>query len=707
MTREITDQLYIELGYYDPEEYFVYVAEAINDSQAEFATACDIGVIPGLASIDLNSEFTQDVIAGAIRDNNVEMVSESTVDCTLSNIYGVDLFAFSEAAIEIQVDLIRDNNIDASAVFDIATDGRVFRDIISSEDGIFSIIIDAERSREITENIQAAFSFDITVETIREFNSEQFSSFEQTIDAVKITDIQEAFESVFGEIALVVKTADYIIEASGFASLSIDYNRIRSDDGSLSSAVEITVLAGFLIDAVVIFPVSGVGKTIQVYGDTTINTSIKQVGTGSIDFDGTGDYLSLAHDSIFDLATRDFTIEFWIYNKQNRFGNLGGVVPVPLQISQSDNNVDWNWAFGTANTGQVSLFWRNNSNGFFNEVHTSIPPGQTIPATTIVPLNTWAHIALTYNTATGRPEIFVNGKKNASTLRTLTNTKKTALPLMFARTWSYYWGLIDEIRISDTVRYTNDFTPSTSKFNPDANTVLLVHGDEGITDESVIGGNIFTLTAETQATKDFSADLTSIASISAITSNFYGADLVAFSDAEVTANISVIRSANSELTSYTSMGGPEGLPWPSPYPTVIYSGSATINSIFAEDVSALKIKNADAQLSSTVSLTAEITRLVDFSSDLTSEFTIDVNVNKLREFAADFAAEFTQTTDIYVFIGIILELQAFDSISIRFGAIHIQESVYRIPPETRVYQINSETGIYTVNSETRIYKIRR
>ena len=38
-------------------------------------------------------------------------------------------------------------------------------------------------------------------------------------------------------------------------------------------------------------------------------------------------------------------------------------------------------------------------------------------------------------------------------------------------------GYMDEIRISNTARYTSSFTPSTTAFVADANTKLLIHSD--------------------------------------------------------------------------------------------------------------------------------------------------------------------------------------------------------------------------------------
>jgi hypothetical protein len=43
---------------------------------------------------------------------------------------------------------------------------------------------------------------------------------------------------------------------------------------------------------------------------------------------------------------------------------------------------------------------------------------------------------------------------------------------------------LDEMRISNTARWTSNFTPATSAYTTDANTKLLVHGDGNVTDFS-------------------------------------------------------------------------------------------------------------------------------------------------------------------------------------------------------------------------------
>lgn len=46
------------------------------------------------------------------------------------------------------------------------------------------------------------------------------------------------------------------------------------------------------------------------------------------------------------------------------------------------------------------------------------------------------------------------------------------------RPWRFFAGVIDEVRVSDGIRYTADFTPS-RRFDPDERTIALFHMDEG------------------------------------------------------------------------------------------------------------------------------------------------------------------------------------------------------------------------------------
>jgi len=65
----------------------------------------------------------------------------------------------------------------------------------------------------------------------------------------------------------------------------------------------------------------------------TINDAIEASVGGSVSFDGTGDYLSVADDASLQLGSGDFTIEFWIY-----LNSLSGS-PTPIDKAYTGSGV--------------------------------------------------------------------------------------------------------------------------------------------------------------------------------------------------------------------------------------------------------------------------------------------------------------------------------------------------------------------------------
>ena len=75
----------------------------------------------------------------------------------------------------------------------------------------------------------------------------------------------------------------------------------------------------------------------------------------------------------------------------------------------------------------------------------------------------------------------------ATTTQTTTVGQQTTIKIgAMADGSNGYTGYLDELRISNTARYTANFTPSASAFTNDVNTLLLLHGD------GTNGGSTFT-----------------------------------------------------------------------------------------------------------------------------------------------------------------------------------------------------------------------
>lgn len=149
MTQDI---FYYEAGYID-DSYFVYTADA---------EVLDVG------------SFTMDVSCGVIKQSQAELVVEVTTTVVVKHFEGTDLFAFSDSALAADVDRIRDNNIEASAAFDIAVDAVRGIYVSSQADSQFNVVVANLRIRNEEAAIEAAFSLTCTaIRAIRVIASPQ------------------------------------------------------------------------------------------------------------------------------------------------------------------------------------------------------------------------------------------------------------------------------------------------------------------------------------------------------------------------------------------------------------------------------------------------------------------------------------------------------------------------------------------------------
>jgi hypothetical protein len=57
-------------------------------------------------------------------------------------------------------------------------------------------------------------------------------------------------------------------------------------------------------------------NNLETVADAQMDTTVKKYGTGSMEFDGTGDYLLMKGGESFAFGTGDFTIEFWVNTNQ-------------------------------------------------------------------------------------------------------------------------------------------------------------------------------------------------------------------------------------------------------------------------------------------------------------------------------------------------------------------------------------------------------
>jgi hypothetical protein len=205
-------------------------------------------------------------------------------------------------------------------------------------------------------------------------------------------------------------------------------------------------------------PVADTGRdaaTITVYGNTQIDTAQSKIGGSSILFDGSGDYLT-AND--IAIGTGDFTFECWVrLNVKAKRGIL----------SIYDGSNDWYLLLDT-----------NNDYGFL--VYSPVMSPQVLDAklggTSYTNTNAgqWYHLAFTRSGTSVK--LWLDGNLMESGTSSA-NFNGVVLNIGTENGNTYWNGWIDEIRVSSVARYTTTFTPPTSAFTNDSDTLLLLHGD--------------------------------------------------------------------------------------------------------------------------------------------------------------------------------------------------------------------------------------
>ena len=177
----------------------------------------------------------------------------------------------------------------------------------------------------------------------------------------------------------------------------------------------------------------------ETVGNAQIDTTTKKYGTGSLEFDGTGDWLLIPDSPDQRLGTGNLTIECWLYLSAT--GTARGIV-----------------GKGTSTTGW--LLSTNTSNAVVFTYGTS-----TITSTGTLSGTTWYHIAVVREgTGTNQTKIYIGGTNDGTGTVSTDFTQTNAAYVGANRTGGDPMnGYIDDLRITKGVaRYTANFTPPTA-----------------------------------------------------------------------------------------------------------------------------------------------------------------------------------------------------------------------------------------------------
>lgn len=204
-------------------------------------------------------------------------------------------------------------------------------------------------------------------------------------------------------------------------------------------------------------------------GDAQIDTAQSKFGGASGLFDGTGDYLKCYPQDVAGFGTGNFTMEGWF-----RLGATGIVQYI----------FD---ARSVAGSAENAMTWQVRTD---NKIYLYINGAYRIVSTSTLSSGTWYHIAIVRNG--GTMTLYLDGSSEG-TWTGISAVSFVGRQMLFGTyhgaNAAWYNGHMDEIRFSDTARYTTTFTPSTSAFTNDANTLLLMHMDGSDASTSFIDDN--------------------------------------------------------------------------------------------------------------------------------------------------------------------------------------------------------------------------
>ena len=208
--------------------------------------------------------------------------------------------------------------------------------------------------------------------------------------------------------------------------------------------------------------------SITAGGQTHHDTGQKKIGTSSLYFDGS-DALTIPASKNFHFGTGPYTIEMWI-----KHSGQGGSKYLLYNATGTDNSTGMRLNLTSNDYVNMNEQVANSDIQTTGDVDTGD--------------NAWHHIAISrppgpYNTPSddGFVEIYVDGtldqKRSDNGYRNMNNRNDLIIGATAADGSNGYTGYIDEIRISNVARYLSNFTPSTSHFSDDANTVLLLQSN--------------------------------------------------------------------------------------------------------------------------------------------------------------------------------------------------------------------------------------
>ena len=328
---------------------------------------------------------------------------------------------------------------------------------------------------------------------------------------------------------------------------------------------------------------------LSAIGNAQVDTAQSKFGGASALFDGTGDAVKCGTPLL--PATDDWTVEMWVYPTS--------IVALDYFFAQYTSGSAGRSTFYHTNSGNVGLF---------------INGGPSITTTGTISTSSWQHIAWVRNGSSFK--IYINGTEEASATGSPSIQQiNSVVGAQDSVGSNGFIGNIDEVRISSTARYTTGFTPPTTAFTNDADTLLLIHADGTNGSTTFLDDNSYFESAPAGVTHEGAADLTV--------------------GVTVTASAGVIKGTSAVLSGVFS-------------PTIfaVASRNGSIDMAVQVDFAstANRFLSTDVTLANLVNLSLQAARIRPAESDLNVSFDAITAVSRTRDYSSSLAVSFEQTT---------------------------------------------------------------
>jgi hypothetical protein len=130
-----------------------------------------------------------------------------------------------------------------------------------------------------------------------------------------------------------------------------------------------------------------------VNGNTVISTTQSKFGSGSVSFDGAGDFVGTPSNAVFGFGTGDFTIEAWVYLNSYTSGFGAQIAGTHTWIVGCD------FLFVVLTSGNLYLQLGNS-------------PAGALSSTSTVPLGAWTYVAV--KRSSGTVTFYINNSSAGS-----------------------------------------------------------------------------------------------------------------------------------------------------------------------------------------------------------------------------------------------------------------------------------------------------